>query len=156
MKVKVDKVGLQIKCLLELNCVCPVPLNSARAFVALGSCMVEGAKIHMPSKAATMDLMLTVVGSGTKRERVSSGVPFYDERHVTPRGCCWSVKQDHKFLTKISTCVVFSVSILLRFWGCLKLSMIFVVPCISLILSLFLSSSRFFITSVNSSWLFLL
>ena len=50
MKVKVDKVGLQIKCLLELYCACPVPLNSARAFVALGSRGVEGTKIHMPSR----------------------------------------------------------------------------------------------------------
>ena len=30
-------MSLQIKCLLELNCVFPVPFNSARAFVALGS-----------------------------------------------------------------------------------------------------------------------
>ena len=78
-------VGLQIKCPLELNCVCPVPLNSARAFVALGSQVVEGTKIRMPSRADTMDLMLTVVGSETKRERVSSGAPFYNGRHVTPR-----------------------------------------------------------------------
>ena len=68
-------MGLRIKCLLELNCVCPVPLNSARAFVALGSQVVEGTKIHMPSRAATIDLMLTVVGSGTKRER-GSPVPY--------------------------------------------------------------------------------
>ena len=41
----VGKVGLQIKCLLELNCVSPVPINSARAFVALGSWLVmEGTK----------------------------------------------------------------------------------------------------------------
>ena len=51
-----------------------------------------------------MDLMLTVVGSGTKRERISCGALFfYNGRHVTPRGCRWSVKQDHQFLTKIST-----------------------------------------------------
>ena len=81
-------MGLQIKCQLELNCVYPVPFNSARAFVTLGSRVVEGTKIRMPSRAATMDLMLTVVGSGTKRERVSSGAPFYDGCHVTPRGCC--------------------------------------------------------------------
>ena len=67
---------------------CPVPFNSARAFVALGSRVVEGTKIRMSSRAATMDLMLTVVGSGTKRKRVSSRAPFYDRRHVTPRGCC--------------------------------------------------------------------
>ena len=76
-------VGMQIKCLLELKCVCPVPFNSACAFVTLGSWVVEGTKIRMPSRAATMDLMLTVVGSGTKRERVSSRAPFYDGRHVT-------------------------------------------------------------------------
>ena len=50
-----------------------------------------------------MDLMLTVVGRGTKRERISCGALFYNGRHVTPRDCCWSVKQDHQFLTKIST-----------------------------------------------------
>ena len=49
-------VDLQIKCLLELNCVCPVPLSSARVFIALGSRVVEGTKIHMPSRAATIDL----------------------------------------------------------------------------------------------------
>ena len=81
-------MGWQIKGLLEFNCVCPVPLNFARAFVALGSRVVEGTKIHMLSRAATMDLMLTAVGSGTKRERVSSGAPFYDGRHVIPRCCC--------------------------------------------------------------------
>ena len=43
-------VGLQIKCLLELNSVCPVPFNSARAFVALGSRVVDGTKIRMPSR----------------------------------------------------------------------------------------------------------
>ena len=114
MKIKVDKVGevgLQIKCLLELNCVCPVPFNSARAIVALGSRVVEGTKIRMPPRAATMDLMLTVVGSGTKKERVSNGAPFYDGRHVTPRGCCCSVKQDHQFLTKISTHVSMQANI---------------------------------------------
>ena len=41
-------VGSQIKCLLELNCVCLVPFNLARAFVALGSRVVEGTK-GMPS-----------------------------------------------------------------------------------------------------------
>ena len=53
--------------------------------------------------AATMDLMLTVVGVEPKEERISCGALFYNGRHVTPRGCCWSVKQDHQFLTKIST-----------------------------------------------------
>ena len=80
-------MGLQIKCLLELNCVCFVPLNSARAFVALGSRVVEGTKIRMPSRAATMDLMLTVVGVEPKeRERVSPGAPVYNGHQVTPKG----------------------------------------------------------------------
>ena len=48
------------------------------------------------------------------------------------------------------------MSILLRFLGCRWLLMIFVVSSISLMLSLFLSSSGFFIISVNSSGLFLL
>ena len=48
------------------------------------------------------------------------------------------------------------VSILLRFLSCLWLLMVFVVSCNSLILSLFLSSSRFFIISENSSGIFLL
>ena len=41
-------VGLQIKCLLELNSVCPVPFNLVHAFVALGSRIVEGTKIRIP------------------------------------------------------------------------------------------------------------
>ena len=45
-----------------LLCVCPFPVNSARAFVTHGSRVVEGTKIRMPSRAATMGLMLTVVG----------------------------------------------------------------------------------------------
>ena len=48
------------------------------------------------------------------------------------------------------------VNILLRFWGCLWLLMIFVVSSISLVLSLFSNSSRFFIISENSSGLFLM
>ena len=42
-------------------------------------------------------------GSGTKRGRNSSGAPFYNGHHVTPRGYCSSLKQDHQFLNKIST-----------------------------------------------------
>ena len=103
VKVKVDKVGLQIKCLLELNCVCPVPLNSAHALIALGSWVVEGTKIRMPSRGCYNGPDANSCESGTKREGVSSGAPFYDGRLVTPRGCCCSVKQDHQFLTKIST-----------------------------------------------------
>ena len=54
--------------------------------------------------------MLTVVGVEPKRERVSSGVSFYDGRHVTPRGCCCSVKQDHHakyafFVLFLTTCL---------------------------------------------------
>ena len=57
-------------------CVCLVPLNSARAFVALGSRVVEGTKIRMPSRAATLDLMLTVVGVEPK-ERESPVVLLF-------------------------------------------------------------------------------
>ena len=65
------------------------------------------------------------------------------------------------FLHLVTPCVMFSlnveeVSILFRFLGCLWILIIFVVSSISLILSLFSISSRFFITSVNSSGLFLL
>ena len=99
--------GKQIKCLLELNSVCPVPFNLARAFVALGSRVVEGTKIRIPSRGFYEKyLMLTVVGLEPKK-RVSSRAPFYDGRHVTPRGCCCSVKQDHQFLTKISTIYIY-------------------------------------------------
>ena len=58
-------------------------------------------QIRMPSKGCDeKDLLLTVVGVEPK-EGDSSGAPFYNGRHVTPRGCCCSVKQDHQFLTKI-------------------------------------------------------
>ena len=58
------------------------------------------------------------------------------------------------FLHLVTPCVVFSpnveeVSILFIFWGCLWLLIIFVVSSISLILSLFSFSSRFFIISVK-------
>ena len=67
------KVGLQIKCLLELNCVCPVPFNSARAFVALGSWLWW----KVPNTCAVKGLLrkgpvANSCGSGTKRGRNSS------------------------------------------------------------------------------------
>ena len=58
----------------------------------------------MPSRTATKAPVANSGGSGTKRGRVSSGAPFYNGRHVTPRGCCCSVKQGRQFLNKISTC----------------------------------------------------
>ena len=96
--------GLQIKCLLELNCVCPVPFNSARAFVALGSRVVEGTKIRMPSRAATMDLMLTVVGVEPKEGESPVELLFIMDA-TWPQGAAAVrfMKQDHQFLTKIST-----------------------------------------------------
>ena len=71
------KVSLQIKCLLELKCVCPVPFNSARAFVALGSwlgwkvsntCAVKG--------CYEKDLLLTVVGVAPKESESPVGLLF--------------------------------------------------------------------------------
>ena len=61
----------------------------------------------------------------------------------------------------LTPCLVFSLNVeevsnLLRFFSYLLLLMIFGVSIISLILSLFLSSSWFFFFSVNSSGLFLL
>ena len=83
---------------------CPVPFNSARAFVALGSWLVEeGTKYVCRQGLLRMDLLLTAVGVEPKRERISCGALFYNGCHVTPRGCCCSVKQDHQFLNKIST-----------------------------------------------------
>ena len=96
-------MGLQIKYLLELNCVCPVPLNFARAFVALGSRVMEGAKIRMPSRGFYNGPDANSCGRGTKRERISCGALFYNVRHVARSAWCWSVKQDHQFLTKIFT-----------------------------------------------------
>ena len=80
----------------------PVPFNSARAFVALGSWRVEGTKYVCRQGLLRMDLLLTAVGVA-KRGRISSRSSFYNGRHVTPRGCWYSVKQDHQFLNKIST-----------------------------------------------------
>ena len=106
---------MQIKCLLELNCVCPVPFNSARAFVTLGSRWWK-----VPNTYTVKGLLRKVpdaksCGSGTKREKISCGALFFNGRYVTPRGCCWWVKQDHQFLTKIST-IDPSFSCSLLFW----------------------------------------
>ena len=95
--------GLQIKCLLELNCVYPVPLNSGRAFVALGARWWKVPNTYTVKGLLRKGPVANSCGSGTKRGRISSGAPFYNGRHVTPRGCCCSVKQDHQFLTTIST-----------------------------------------------------
>ena len=73
--------------------VCPVPFNSARAFVALGSWLVEVTKCVCIQGLLWMDLLLTAVGV-ENRERISSGALFYKGRHVTPRGCWYSVKQN--------------------------------------------------------------
>ena len=67
---------LQIKCLLELNCVFPVPFNSSRAFVALGSRVVEGTKIRIPSRAATKIPVLTVEGVERKERESPVGLFF--------------------------------------------------------------------------------
>ena len=81
---------------------CPVPFNSARAFVALGSWLVEGTNYVCRQGLLRNGPPANSGGSGN-RERISSGAPFYNGRHVTPRGCCCLVKQDHQFLNKIST-----------------------------------------------------
>ena len=81
---------------------CPVPFNSARAFVALGSWLVEGTNYVCRQGLLRNGPPKNSGGSGN-RGRISSGAPFYNGRHVTPRGCCCSVKQDHQFLNKIST-----------------------------------------------------
>ena len=79
---------------------CPVPFNSARAFVALGSRLAEkGTKYVCRQGLPWMDLLLTAVGVA-KRGRISSGALFYNGRHVTPRGCWYSVKMDHQVLNK--------------------------------------------------------
>ena len=65
---------------------CPVPFNSARAFVALGSRLVEGTKYVCRQGLLRIDLMLIAVGV-EERGRISSGAVFYNGRHVTPRDC---------------------------------------------------------------------
>ena len=47
---------------------CPVPFNSARAFVALGSRLVEGTKYVCRQGLLRKDLLLTVVGVEPKEE----------------------------------------------------------------------------------------
>ena len=70
-------VGLQIKCLLEPNCVCPVPFNLARAFIALGPRVVEGTKIRIPSRSCYKKyLMLTVMGLEPKESVSAVGLFF--------------------------------------------------------------------------------
>ena len=64
------------------------------------------------------------------------------------------------FLHFATLCVVCSpklddVSVCLKFFGCCLVLMIFVIPIMFLILSLFLSCSRFFDISGNTSCLFL-
>ena len=81
---------------------CPVPFNSARAFVSLGSRLVEGTKYVCRQGLLRIDLLLTAVGV-ENRGIISSGALFYNGRHVTPSVCWCSVKQDHQFLNKIST-----------------------------------------------------
>ena len=65
---------------------CPVPLNSARAFVALGSRVVEGTKIRLLSRAATMDLMLTVVGVEPKERESPVELFFFIMDATWPQG----------------------------------------------------------------------
>ena len=80
---------MQIKCLLELNCVCVLFLLTLLVRLSLlGPGGGRYQNTYTVKRVATMDLMLTVVGSGTKRERISCGALFHNGRHVTPRGCC--------------------------------------------------------------------
>ena len=62
-----------------------VPFNSARAFVALGSWLVEGTKYVCRQGLLPMDLLLTAVG--VEKRESSVGAFFYSGHHVTPRGC---------------------------------------------------------------------
>ena len=56
---------------------CPVPFNLARAFVALGSWLVEeGTKYVCRQGLLRMDLLLTAVGV-ENRGRISSGALFF-------------------------------------------------------------------------------
>ena len=70
MKVFEGRVGLQIKCLLELYCVCPVPFNSARAFVALGSRLWWKVPTTYAVKGCYNGPVANSGGSGTKRENL--------------------------------------------------------------------------------------
>ena len=51
---------------------CLVPFNSARAFVDLGSWLVEGTKYVCCQGLLRMDLLLTAVGVAKKRENLQS------------------------------------------------------------------------------------
>ena len=68
VKVKVDKVGLQIKCLLELNCVCPCSFKLStcvrRSWVLAGGGRYQ---IRVPSRASTKGTCSNSCGSGTKK-----------------------------------------------------------------------------------------
>ena len=56
---------------------CPVPLNSAHAFVALGSRVVEGTKIRIPSRGCYEKyLMLTVLVVEPKERESPVGLFF--------------------------------------------------------------------------------
>ena len=63
---------------------CPVPFNSARAFVALGSWLVEeGTKYVCCQGLPRMDLLLTALGVENSG-RISCGALFYTPRD--PKG----------------------------------------------------------------------
>ena len=55
-------MGLQIKCLLEFNCVCVLFLLTQHVRSSLLGPGGGRYQIRLPSRAATMDLMLTVMG----------------------------------------------------------------------------------------------
>ena len=94
---------MQIKCLLELNCLCVLFVLTQHVHSSLsGPGWWKVSTMYAVKGCYEMDLLLTAVGV-ENRARISSGAPFYNGRHVTPRGCCCSMKQDHQFLNKIST-----------------------------------------------------
>ena len=65
---------------------CPVPFNSARAFVALGSWLcVEGTQYVCRQGLLRMDLLLTAVGV-EKRGRIFSWSSFYSGGQRDPKG----------------------------------------------------------------------
>ena len=82
---------------------CPVPFKLStcvrRSWVLAGGRY----QIRLLSRTATNGPVANSGGSGTRKKEESRGALFYNGRHVTPRGCCCSVKQDHQFLNKIST-----------------------------------------------------
>ena len=92
---------MQIKCLLELSCVsCSFSLSTCvrRSWVLAGGRY----QIRLPSRAATNGPVANSGGSRKKRGNLQFR-SFYSGHHVTPRGCWYSMKQDHQFLNKIST-----------------------------------------------------